>query len=98
MALQGTFVVIADSPAQDVVAGLRAEGAFPIIETSWADAPAALASVEPEAIVLAEPCSDDKRCAALSRALAEQRRKGSGAFMPILARMRDDGPAALPEA
>jgi hypothetical protein len=98
MALQGTFVVIADSPAQDVVAGLRAEGAFPIIEASWADTPAALAAVEPEAIVLAQPCSDDKRCAALSRALAAQRKNGSGAFMPILARTRDDGPAVLPEA
>jgi len=98
MALQGTFVVIADSPAPDVVAGLRAEGAFPIIEASWADAPAALAAVEPEAIVLAEPCNDDRRCAALSRALAEQHKNGSGAFMPILARMRDDGSAALPEA
>ena len=55
MALQGPFVVVADSPAVDVVAALRAEGAFPIIEASWADAAAALASVEPEAIVLAEP-------------------------------------------
>ncbi len=58
MALQGPFVVVADSPAVDVVAALRAEGAFPIIEVGWADAAAALASVEPEAIVLAEPCGD----------------------------------------
>ena len=50
MALQGPFVVVADSPAVDVVAALRAEGAFPIIEVGWADAAAALASVEPEAI------------------------------------------------
>ena len=49
MALQGPFVVVADSPATDVVAALRAEGAFPIIETGWADAAAALATVEPEA-------------------------------------------------
>ena len=41
MALQGPFVVVADSPAVDVVAALRAEGAFPIIETGWADAAAA---------------------------------------------------------
>src|ERR1700731_1312569 len=70
MALQGPFVVVADSPAGDVVAALRAEGAFPIIEANWADAAAALASVEPEAIVLAEPCGDSSRAAALAKALA----------------------------
>ena len=70
MALQGPFVVVADSPAADVVAALRAEGAFPIIETGWADAAAALASVEPEAMVLAEPCGDQTRAAALAKALA----------------------------
>ena len=58
MPLQGPFVVVADSPATDVVEALRSAGAFPIIETNWADAAAALASVEPEAVVLAEPCSD----------------------------------------
>ena len=46
MALQGPFVVVADSPAPDVVEALRAAGAFPIIETNWADAAGALASVD----------------------------------------------------
>ena len=55
MALQGPFVVVADSPAPDVVEALRAAGAFPIIETNWPDAVAAIASVEPEAVVLAAP-------------------------------------------
>jgi hypothetical protein len=45
MALQGPFVVIADTPAPDVVDALRAGGAFPIIEVSFADAPGALAAV-----------------------------------------------------
>ena len=60
MALQGPFVVVADSPATDVVEALHAAGAFPIIETNWADAAAAIASVEPEAVVLAEACSSLK--------------------------------------
>jgi hypothetical protein len=98
MALQGPFVVIADSPAPDVVAALRAAGAFPIIEVSWADAPAALASVEPEAVVLAEPCADPKRAAALIRALADQRKNAGGAFTPVIARTRDDGAPAVPDA
>ena len=99
MALQGPFVVVADSPAPDVVEALRAAGAFPIIETTWADAPAALASVEPEAVVLAEPCADRARAAALAEALAEQRKtKAAACYMPVIARTRDDGAPAVPDA
>jgi hypothetical protein len=100
MALQGPFVVVADSPAADIVAALRGEGAFPIIETGWADAAAALATVEPEAIVLAEP-GDAAGAEALAKALAarsKQDKKTDRAFTPILARTRDDGVAAIPEA
>ena len=93
MALQGPFAVIADTPAPDVVDALRAAGAFPIIETTWADAPSALASVEPEAIVLADACPDAARAAALTDLLGEQRDKGNGLFMPVIARTRDDGAA-----
>ena len=67
MALQGPFVVVADSPAPDVVDALRAAGAFPIVEADWADAAAALASVEPEGVVLAEPCSDGERAVSMRR-------------------------------
>src|SRR6202790_3857731 len=98
MALQGPFAVVADSPAPDVIEALRAAGAFPIIETTWADAPSALAAIEPEAVVLAEPCADAARMAALAGALAEQRKKGGGLYMPVVARMRDDGAPSLPEA
>jgi hypothetical protein len=98
MALQGPFVVVADSPAVDVVAALRAEGAFPIIEASWADAAAALASVEPEAIVLAEPCGESLRAAALAKALATAGKKNDRAFTPIVARTRDDGVPCPPDA
>ena len=56
MALQGPFVVVADNPAPDVVEALQTAGAFPIIETNWADAAAALASVEPEGLLLADLC------------------------------------------
>ena len=65
MALQGPLVVVADSPAPDVVEALRAAGAFPIVEADWAEAAAALASVEPEAVVVAEPCADRARAKAL---------------------------------
>src|SRR5271170_6008626 len=97
MALQGPFAVIADSQAPDVVDALRAAGAFPSVEATWADAPSALASVEPEAVVLAEPCADRARVAALANLLAELRKK-DGLYMPVVARSRDDGAPAVPDA
>jgi hypothetical protein len=98
MALQGPFVVVADSPAVDVVAALRADGAFPIVETSWADAPGALASVEPEAIVLADLCADQAQIEALSHALGDRRKANKYAVTPIIVRSRDDSVPILPDA
>jgi hypothetical protein len=98
MALQGPFAVIADSPAPDVVEALRAAGAYPVVETGWGDAPAALASIEPEAVVAAEPCPDRPRADAVTAALTAHRVKGSGFYMPVLARSRDDGASLIADA
>ena len=49
------MIVVADSPATDLVDALVAAGAFPIVETTWADAPTAFNSVKPTAVVIAEP-------------------------------------------
>ena len=98
MALQGPFVVVADSPAADVVEALRAAGAFPVIETNWPDAVAAIASVEPEAVVLAEPCADHERADEYARALGARLNAANGPFTPVIARMHEDGPAPVPHA
>jgi len=95
MSLQGPFVVVAESEAADVVAALRESGAFPIVETSWSDARAALTSVKPEAVVLADPCSDRLRLAALERTLDEYRMSPGNAFMPVVARTREDAAPGL---
>jgi GGDEF domain-containing protein len=95
MALQGPFVVVADNPAPDVVRALQAAGAFPIIETSWTDAAAALASVEPEGLVLAEPCSDPACAEESARALEQALLAKRGAFTPVIARTREDGLAPI---
>jgi hypothetical protein len=97
MALQGPFAVIADSSAPDVVDALRAGGAYPIIEANWADAPGALAAVEPEAVVLADPCADRAHIEALTATLADLRSK-NGLHMPVIARTRDDGACPVPDA
>jgi hypothetical protein len=98
MPLQGPFVVVADSPAEDVVAALRADGALPIVETCWADAAAALTTVEPEAIVLADVSADPVHLGALSGALGEQRKAKRRAVTPVIARSRDDAVPSLPDA
>src|SRR5208283_2428504 len=83
MALQGPFAVIADSPAPDVVEALRGAGAYPVVETGWSDAPAALTSIEPEGVVAAEPCPDQTRADAVTAALDTHHIKGSGFYMPV---------------
>lgn len=95
MALQGPFVVVAASPAADVVEVLRAAGAFPIVEVGWADAPAALSAVEPEAMVLADTCDDDSLVVAFAGALTEHLKVRDRAFTPVIARMRE-GSAVFP--
>jgi len=97
MALQGSFVVVSDNPAPEMVEALRGAGGFPIVEADWAEAPAALASVEPEAVVLADAGADASRVAAFAKALAD-RQKTERPFMPVLARARGDGSAILPDA
>jgi hypothetical protein len=97
MALQGPIAVIADSPASDVLEALRGAGAFPLVEASWADAPAALRSVEPEAVILGEPGTKPADVAAVASVLAERQKIDGALYMPILALTRDDGPACLPD-
>jgi hypothetical protein len=98
MTLQGSFVVVADNPAPDIVQALRAAGGFPIIETGWAQAPAALRSAEPEAIVLADSCADAGHAAAFAETLSERFDSGERAFMPVVARAREDGSAIIDDA
>jgi hypothetical protein len=92
MALQGPMVVVAESPAADIVDALRGAGAFPVVEANWADAPAAITSIRPEALILAEPCDEPQS------SLAEQIEHCGGPFFPVIARVREDGAVAVPDA
>jgi hypothetical protein len=97
MALQGPFVVVADSPAPDIVEALSAAGAFPIVEADWAEAPSAITSVEPEAVVLADVC-DGIHAVAFANALAERAKTRDRVFTPVIARTRDESTALWPDA
>ena len=98
MPLQGPFLVVADNPAPDVVEALRAAGAFPIVEADWPDAAAAVASVEPGGVVLAEPRSASERADEYGRALVDRLNAASGPFTPVIARLSEDATCVVPEA
>jgi hypothetical protein len=87
------MIVVADSPATDLVDALVAAGAFPIIETTWADAPTAFVSVKPTAVVIAEPGAPPDESAA--RMLCLQIATAKGTIVPVIARAYGDQEAAI---
>jgi hypothetical protein len=96
MALLGPMVVVAENPATELLDMLGTAGAFPIVETNWARAPAAVGEILPAALVLADvaPPSDPRLVEALIKKLEAR----GGPFMPVLARFGDDGAVAIPSA
>jgi hypothetical protein len=98
MALQGPFALIADHPARDVVEALRATGAYPIIETRWADALAAVQARPPQGVILGDACADRARLTALAEALEAQAERDDGLYLPVIARTRDDALPCLADA
>jgi hypothetical protein len=94
MSLQGPMVVVTDNPAPDLVEALGEAGAFPVVETRWTDAPSAFISVQPSAIVIAQPgpASDPKA----ADTLGLQIRTRSGPFIPLIGRARSDVGMAIP--
>jgi GGDEF domain-containing protein len=97
MSLQGPIVVIADKPAAEIIGALAAGGAFPVVEATWADAPAAIGKIAPAAVILADP---DIAAAAHgnSEALCLAIFAARVPYMPVLERVRPDATALLPHA
>jgi GGDEF domain-containing protein len=96
MSLQGPMIVVAENPATDLVEALSAAGAFPIIETKWADAPTAFVSVKPAAVIIAEP--GPPRSESSARMLCLQIATVNGAIVPTIAFAHGDQDAAIPIA
>lgn len=100
MAILGPMVVVAERPATDLVDVLGRAGAFPIVETRFADAAAAVAEIQPAALWIAEPqaAPDIRHLQALLKSID----KRGGPFMPVMARADGtqmiDFPCALPVA
>lgn len=96
MSLQGSIVVVADQPAGDLLEALETAGAFPIVETTWTDAPTAFVSVKPSAVVIAEPGSPPSEASA--RMLCLQIATATGPTVPVIARMANEGDLPVPIA
>ena len=96
MSLQGPLIVVAEQPATELVQALSTAGAFPIVESKWADAPAAFVTVEPAAIVIAEPGAPANIASA--RMLCLQVATVNGPIVPVIARVHGDEDAAVPIA
>ncbi len=96
MSLQGPVLVVAETPASDLVEALGAAGAFPIVEAKWTDAPTAFVSVKPAAVVIAEPGRPPSESAA--RMLGLQIVTTDGPVVPAIARVQGEQEAAIPAA
>ena len=94
MSLQGPLIVVAEQPAAELVEALSAAGAFPIVETTWAGAPAAFLTVKPSAVVIAEPGSPANVSSA--RMFCLQIATVNGPIVPVIARVRGEEDAAVP--
>jgi GGDEF domain-containing protein len=96
MSLQGPIVVVGDQMSPDLVAALGEAGAFPVVETPWANAPAAIAKIEPAAVILAGDAgaADSEAALALARAVENI----GGPHMPVITRTHPGAPPLLPTA
>jgi GGDEF domain-containing protein len=90
------MVVVAEKSAADLLDALGRAGAFPIVETGWADAAAALAEIQPVAVAIAEPApAPDPRH---KRALRQAIETRGGPVTPVIARLASESEAPLPDA
>jgi GGDEF domain-containing protein len=96
MSLQGSIIVVADTPAPDLTEALRAAGAFPIVEAKWVDAPTAFVAVKPAAVVIAEPGAPKSESSA--RMLSLQIATANGPIVPTMALVHGELDAAIPVA
>lgn len=96
MAMLGPMVVVAERPAADIVEALGKAGAFPIVETKFADAAAAVTKIQPAALVIADtdifPTERDLK------ALLKTIEARGAPVMPVLARVNGSDTVPVPFA
>jgi hypothetical protein len=93
MALLGPMVVVAETSAADLLDILGKAGAFPIVEARWADAPAAIAEIQPVALAVVAPQSvpSPRHLRAIQQCIETR----GGPVMPIIALIEQDGAPSI---
>jgi hypothetical protein len=86
---QGPIIVVSDDPEPAFMAALGEGGMFPVIETSWAEASAAIAQLQPAAVLASLPEGMNARFDALAKQI-----DGIQPYLPLLV---IDPKGALPE-
>src|SRR5215471_4157042 len=88
MALLGPMVVVAENSAADLLDILSKAGAFPIVEARWADAPAAIAEIQPVALAVADPqgMPSPRHLHAITHCIETR----GGPVMPVIALVEQD--------
>jgi hypothetical protein len=93
MSLPGPILVVSDRPDRKLMTALAGAGAFPVVESTLAEAAQAIAKVEPAAVLLADPD------AAPVQSQADQLMDAIDAmpapFMPVVARVNACGATNL---
>jgi hypothetical protein len=93
MSLPGPILVITDRPDRKLMTALAAAGAFPVVESTLAEAAQAIAKVEPAAVLFG-----DADAAPVQRQVDELLDAIDAApapFMPVVARVNDCGATLL---
>jgi hypothetical protein len=93
MSLQGPILIVADDTGTLVKAFTEA-GAFPVMDVSWAGVATAAAEIQPAAIVLNEPGPADSQAVSALAAHIDK----AALFTPMIIRLHEDAPSALPDA
>src|SRR5437588_11496121 len=96
MALLGPMVVVTETSAAELINVLSRAGAFPIVETGWADAPTAIAEVQPVAVAIAQAA--DAAATRHVRALAQSIERRAGPVTPVITLVENDNAAGVPGA
>jgi hypothetical protein len=89
MSQQGPIIVVANDGRPPFASALDAAKLFPIIDTAWADAPRAVAQLQPAAVLVAIPGTSDPDFEAFARQIAARK-----PYLPLIA---IDPRTALPE-
>lgn len=93
MSLQGPIIVFADTPVPALLDRLASAGAFPVVEAQCHQITAAARSVQPAAIILADP--NALADPAVGDAIANAMPDLGNLYVPVIGRVHGDAPSSF---